>query len=96
MKLFDKPFSQYLRDARVGIGLLLLMAIVRFLLQPLFQIPSDQGTNWVSLTILLPIIMLIYSVAVARRGGDFSRSACSGCFIRFFCHAVCHSRHCHR
>ncbi len=55
----------------MGIGVLLLVAIVRFLLQPLFQIPSDQGTNWVSLTILLPIIMLIYAAAVARRGGTF-------------------------
>lgn len=53
----------------MGIGLLLLVAIVRFLLQPLFQIPFDQGTNWVSLTILLPITMVIYAVAVARRGG---------------------------
>lgn len=67
MKLFDKPF----REARVGIGLLLLVAIVRFLLQPLFQIPFDQGTNWVSLTILLPITIVIYAVAVARRGGTF-------------------------
>ncbi|MCZ6770040.1 MAG: hypothetical protein O7D93_12425 [Acidobacteria bacterium] len=55
----------------MGIGLLLLVAIVRFLLQPLFQIPFDQGTNWVSLTILLPITMVIYAVAVARRGGTF-------------------------
>ncbi|MFB3068316.1 MAG: hypothetical protein ACE1ZI_03510, partial [Acidobacteriota bacterium] len=61
MKLFDKPS----REARVGIGLLLLVAIVRFLLQPLFQIPFDQGTNWVSLTILLSITMVIYAVAVA-------------------------------
>ncbi len=71
MKLFDKPFNEYLREARVGIGLLLLVALVRFLLQPLFQIPYDQGTNWVSLTLLLPITMLIYAVAVARRGGTF-------------------------
>ncbi len=71
MKLLQKPFRQYLQEARLGIGLLLLVAIMRFLLQPLFQIPYDQGTHWVSLTILLPIIMLFYSVAVARKAGSF-------------------------
>ena len=44
---------------------------MRFLLQPLFQIPQDQGTHWVSLTIMLPIIMMCYSVAVALKGGTF-------------------------
>ena len=71
MKLLQKPFRQYLQESRLGIGLLLLVAIMRFLLQPLFQIPYDEGTHWVSLTILLPIIMLFYSVAVARKAGSF-------------------------
>ena len=71
MKLLNKPFRQYFREARWGIALLLLVAVMRFLLQPLFQIPQDQGTHWVSLTIMLPIIMLVYSVRVALKGGTF-------------------------
>ncbi len=71
MKLFSKPFRQYFGEARLGIALLLLVAVMRFLLQPLFQIPQDQGTHWVSLTIMLPVIMLCYSVAVALKGGTF-------------------------
>ena len=71
MKLLNQPFRQYFREARLGILLLLLVAVMRFLFQPLFQIPQDQGTHWVSLTIMLPIIMLCYSVRVALKGGTF-------------------------
>lgn len=71
MKLLNQPFRQYFREARLGILLLLLVALMRFLFQPLFQIPQDQGTHWVSLTIMLPIIMLCYSVRVALKGGTF-------------------------
>ncbi len=71
MKLLNQPFRQYFREARLGIALLFLVALMRFLFQPLFQIPQDQGTHWVSLTIMLPIIMLCYSVRVALKGGTF-------------------------
>ena len=71
MKLLNQPFRQYFREARLGIALLFLVALMRFLFQPLFQIPQDQGTHWVSLTIMLPIIMMCYSVAVALKGGTF-------------------------
>jgi len=71
MKLLNQPFRQYFREARLGIALLFLVAVMRFLFQPLFQIPQDQGTHWVSLTIMLPIIMLCYSVRVALKGGTF-------------------------
>ena len=52
-------------------GVLLAMAIVRFLMLPLFQVPYEQGTHWVSLTVLLPILMLFYAVGVAWAGGTF-------------------------
>ena len=71
MKLFHQPFSHYLRQTRWGMGLLLAVAIVRFLMLPLFQVPYEQGTGWVSLTVLLPILMLVYAVGVARAGGTF-------------------------
>ncbi len=71
MKLLNKPFRQYFKEARLGIALLFLVAVMRFLLQPLFQIPQDQGTHWVSLTIMRPIIMVCYAVAVALKGGTF-------------------------
>ena len=71
MKLFHQPFSHYLWQTRWGMGLLLAVAIVRFLMLPLFQVPYEQGTGWVSLTVLLPILMLVYAVGVARAGGTF-------------------------
>ena len=69
MKLFHQPFSHYLRQTRWGMGLLLAVAIARFLMLPLFQVPYEQGTGWVSLTVLLPILILVYAVGVARAGG---------------------------
>ena len=71
MKLLNRPFKHYLRQARLGIALLLVVAIVRFLLKPIFDIPYEQGTLWASLTVLQPILMLVYSVVVARKGGTF-------------------------
>ena len=71
MKLFHKPFGHYLRQTRWGMGLLLAVAVVRFLMLPLFQVPYETGTGWVSLTVLLPVLMLVYAVVVARGGGNF-------------------------
>jgi Na+/proline symporter len=71
MKLLNKPFGEYLRFTKVGIGLLLLVSVVRFMLWPMFQIPYQQGTNFASVTILLPILMVVYAVMVARSGGSY-------------------------
>ena len=71
MKLFHKPFGHYLRQTRWGMGLLLAVAVVLFLMLPLFQVPYETGTGWVSLTVLLPVLMLVYAVVVARAGGTF-------------------------
>ncbi|MEE8348536.1 MAG: hypothetical protein V3R94_03130 [Acidobacteriota bacterium] len=69
--MLHKPLGHYLRQTRWGIGLLLAVAILRFLMLPLFQVPYEEGTHWVSLTVLLPVIMVVYSVVVARAGGTF-------------------------
>lgn len=71
MKLLNKPFAEYLQSAKIGIGLLLLVSVVRFLLKPLWGIPYEQATHFASVTILLPILMLVYSVMVGRSGGTY-------------------------
>lgn len=71
MPLFNKPFGEYLKSAKVGIGLLLLVSVLRLLLKPVWQVPYAEGTNFASVTILLPILMLVYSVMVARSGGSY-------------------------
>ena len=71
MKLFNQPFGHYLRQTRWGMGLLLAVAIVRFLMLPLFQVPYETGTGWVSLTVLFPVLMLVYAVIAARARGSF-------------------------
>jgi hypothetical protein len=71
MKLLKKPFGEYLEYTKLGIGLLLLVSVVRFLLKPVFEIPYAQGTHFASVTILLPILMLVYAVMIARNRGSF-------------------------
>ena len=71
MKFLHKPFGHYLSQIRWGIGILLAAAILRFSMLPLFRVPYEQGTHWVSLTVLLPFIMLVYAVFAARHEGTF-------------------------
>jgi len=71
MKLFNKPFGEYLQSAKVGIGLLLAVSVIRFTLKPMFGIPYEQGTHFASVSILMPILMLFYAVQVARSGGTY-------------------------
>ncbi|MBI3940910.1 MAG: hypothetical protein HY315_08750 [Acidobacteria bacterium] len=71
MKLLEKPFAQYLGDVKPGIILLILLAAVRFLLKPLFQVPYERGTNLASVTILLFILIVFYSVKAARSSSTY-------------------------
>ncbi len=71
MKLLEKPFAAYLSDAKVGIGFLLLVAVVRFLMKPVLQVPYDRGTTFTSVTILLPIVMVFYTIKVMRSSGSY-------------------------
>ena len=71
MKLLNKPFAEYLQMAKLGIGLLLLVSVVRFVLKPMFDMPYAQGTNFASVTILMPILMLFYAIKVANSGGTY-------------------------
>ena len=71
MRILDKPFSQYLSEANTGVLLLVVIGIVRFLLKPVFQIPYDRGTNFASLTILVFLLMVWYSVKAARGAGTY-------------------------
>ncbi|MGH7496294.1 MAG: hypothetical protein ACREOO_28410 [bacterium] len=71
MKLLNKPFGEYLRFTKLGVGLLLLVSIVRFLMKPVFGVPYAQGTHFTSVTFLMLILMAVYAVMVARSGGSF-------------------------
>src|SRR5687767_1462618 len=62
MKILEKPLGYYFTQAKTGVQLLILASIIRFTMKPLFQIPYDQGTHFVSVTILLLILMAWYSL----------------------------------
>jgi hypothetical protein len=71
MKLLNKPFGEYLNTTQLGIGLLLLVSVVRFLLKPMFNVPYAEGTNFASVTIVLPLLVVLYAVKTANSGGTF-------------------------
>ena len=71
MKLLNKPFGEYVKMTQLGVGLVLLVSVVRFVLKPMFDIPYAQGTNFASVTILVPILMLFYAIKVANSGGTY-------------------------
>jgi hypothetical protein len=73
MKLFNKPFGEYIQFAKVGVYLLALVSVVRFLMKPVFNIPYAQGTHFTSVTILMPILMIVYTLRAGAAGLDSYR-----------------------
>lgn len=70
MSLLNKSLGSYVSEARIGLLVLLAIGFLRFLMGPVFGIPYARGTNWTSMTIVLLILMIIYSIKVAgeKRG----------------------------
>jgi hypothetical protein len=67
MALFSKPLQTYFSETRIGLWSLLALAVLRFLLKPVFGIPYSQGTLYSSLTILVLALIVVYSALAARR-----------------------------
>jgi hypothetical protein len=71
MKLFNKPFGEYWQFAKVGVYLLALVSIIRFLMKPVFNIPYGQGTHFTSVTILMILLIIYYAVRANAAGYDY-------------------------
>jgi hypothetical protein len=50
MKLFNKPLGEYCQFSKMGIYLLALVGVIRFLMKPVFNVPYAQGTYFTSMT----------------------------------------------
>jgi hypothetical protein len=68
MKLFNRAFGEYFQFTKIGIYLLALVAVARFLMKPVLNIPYAQGTFFTSVTILLPILMIVYTIRANAAG----------------------------
>lgn len=68
MKLFNKSFGEYWQFAKVGVYLLALMAVIRFVLKPMTGLPYDTVTHFASVT-NLAILLMIYFTIRARSSG---------------------------
>jgi len=71
MSLLKKPFNHYLREVRLGIWLILIIGVIRFFLKPVFGISYEQATWVTSLTLLVLLLLVAYSIRAAVRGETY-------------------------
>jgi len=72
MTLFGKKLGEYVRFARVGIVLILLVGVARFIVG-VSGVPYERATHLVSLTITTLALAIIYGAhAAATRFGGYS------------------------
>ena len=67
MSLFGKKIAEYVRFVRVGLILILIMGVVRFLVG-ISGVPYERATHLVSLTILTALLLVIYGQRAAATG----------------------------
>lgn len=60
MKLFNKPLGSYCTEVKTGLMLITALAIIRFLMLPVFGVAYDSGNWYTSLFILFPIVAIFY------------------------------------
>ena len=71
MTLFGKKLGEYARFARVGIGLILLVGLARFIVG-VSGVPYERATHLVSLTITSLVLAIVYGArAAATRFGGY-------------------------
>jgi len=81
MMLFSRPVGEYCSETRVGVGLLILIGFVRFLMLPVFGVPYEGGTTFTSLTLLTPLLVLFYSFRASQRPGTTYRDMFGIAFV---------------
>ena len=62
MKLFSKSFGEYWQFAKGGAYLLAIMAVIRFVLKPLTHLPYEQVTHFASVTNLMILLMIYFTI----------------------------------
>lgn len=69
MALFSKPFSEHIRDVKIGLYAIAAISVIRFLMLPVFGVPYASGTHFASATIVLLLAWLVYTVRAVRSPG---------------------------
>lgn len=67
MKLFRRSLGSYCADVRVGVILLGVLAVIRFLMLPVFGVPYEAGTFYTSLNVLLLVLAFYYAYSFSQR-----------------------------
>jgi len=68
MKLFNKSFGEYWQFAKTGAYLLAAMAVIRFILKPMTGLSYGQVTHFASVTNLMILLMLFYTIRARSSG----------------------------
>jgi hypothetical protein len=60
MKLFNRPLGSYFTEVKTGLMLIAALAVIRFLMLPVFGVAYDSGNWFTSLFVLFPIVAIFY------------------------------------
>ena len=71
MAFFNKTISDYAKVVQPGLVLLAGITLVRFLLQPVFNVPIEAAGKFASITIFSLIVGLFYVVKAAVAGDTY-------------------------
>ena len=81
MAIFNKPLSAYFNQVKTGIYLIAALTVIRFLMQPAFGIPYEQGTTFTSVTILLLILGAFYTYRASQESSTTYRDILGIVFV---------------
>ena len=70
MAFFSQPLSGFFNKVKPGLLVIAAVAVLRFLMLPVFGIPYSDGTSLASVFIVSTIIVLIYGAAHGATGGS--------------------------
>ncbi len=69
--MFSHSLGAYFKNVRIGLVLLVLVGVVRFLMKPVLGIPAESGSALTGVAWLWLILVLVYSTLVGQKGGRF-------------------------
>lgn len=81
MTLFNEPLGAYFRQLKTGIYLMGALAVIRFLMQPVFSVSYEAGTTLTSVTNLLFILGVFYAYRASKDSSTIYRDMLGIAFV---------------
>ncbi len=88
MAFFSKPFGSYVNSVKPGLYLLLVVAVVRFMMLPVFNVPYDSGTTYTSMSILLIILGVFFAYKLSQTQGSTYKDVLGTMMVLSYSNAI--------